>query len=182
MDRSISARAVARVPFRHAEQFLRRPPLGLFGDRYEGAPSNRCFRTHLSADAPGGLSVAHDVDIEVVAVHAEGDRVDVALRWQPSGGASLLPPFVGSIGAAPANEGGTELVLDGSYHVPLGPLGRFGDGVVGKRIARSSIDDLLQRITNRLEELTLESRVRPPQTSKPHPPDMRREARNGPTR
>lgn len=174
MHRSIRAGAEAQVPFRHAERFLRRPPLGLFGPSLDDVPSPRRFHTTLAADGPGGVSVAHGVDIEIVAVRSEEDRVEIDLRWSPTGGSSLLPPFAGTLQASGGPHASTELTLKGSYRVPLGLLGRFGDGVVGFQIARRSVGDLLDRIAARLERLTLDSRTQAQVSPAPYPPDLGR--------
>ena len=46
---------------------------------------------------------------------------------------------------------GTCLRLEGSYTVPLGAVGRFGDNVLGQRLARRSLSALLEQIAYRLE-------------------------------
>lgn len=186
MDRPIDATATANVPFRHAEVFLRRPPKGLFGDAVhdrsgDGGPARR-YRSHLSAEGPAGLEILHEVDIEVVAVRSAPESVEATVRWSPTGGGALLPSFTGTLSGAPTTDSRTHLSLSGSYSVPLGPVGRFGDGVVGKRVARQSIDDLLDRLARRLESLTTAARTRPSASPTPFPPDMRREARKEPSR
>lgn len=182
MDRPIDATAIAKVPFRHAEVFLRRPPKGLFGERVGSEDHARRYHSHLSAEGPAGLEILHDVDIEVVAVRSTPDSVEVTLRWSPTGGGTLLPSFTGTLSGAPTTDARTHLSLSGSYRVPLGPVGRFGDGVVGKRVARQSVDVLLDRLARRLESLTTAARTRPPVSPTPSPPDMRREARKEPSR
>ncbi|HEX6421348.1 MAG TPA: hypothetical protein VFZ77_22795, partial [Acidimicrobiales bacterium] len=37
------------------------------------------------------------------------------------------------------------------YTVPLGPVGRFGDGLVGRRIARQSFESFLEDTAARLD-------------------------------
>ena len=182
MDRRIDATATANVPFRHAAEFLRRPPLGMFGEHVPGAGPPHRYRTHLSVEAPGRLEVVHEVDVEVVAVRSAPDQIEVTLRWSPTGGTALLPSFTGTLSGAPTTDARTHLSLSGSYGVPLGPVGRFGDGVVGKRLARNSLDDLLDRLARRLESLTSTARTRPSVSPTPTPPDMRREARKEPSR
>ena len=46
------------------------------------------------------------------------------------------------------------MVLRGRYVVPLGSIGRFGDGVAGRRLARRSLVALLERIAVRLNAET----------------------------
>lgn len=182
MDRAIDATTTANVPFRHAEAFLRRPPMGLFGARAGSDDHARRYRSHLSAEGPAGLEILHEIDIEIVAVRTTPESVEVTLRWSPTGRGTLLPSFTGTLSGAPTTDARTHLSLSGSYRVPLGPVGRFGDGVVGKRVARRSIDDLLERLARRLEALSSAARTRPSVSPTPSPPDMRREARKEPSR
>ena len=182
MERSIDAAVTVSVPFRQAEVFLRRPPLGAYGEAVDRTDEACAYRSHLDAEAPAGLAIAHDVDIEILAVRSTSDQVEVTLRWSPTGGGTLLPSFSGTLSGAPTTEARTHLSLSGSYRVPLGPIGRFGDGVVGNRIARHSIDDFLERLGGRLETLAAASRTRPHVSPTPAPPDMRREVRQEPSR
>ena len=46
---------------------------------------------------------------------------------------------------------GTGLRLAGRYTVPLGAVGRFADGVLGHRLARRSIEMLVESFGRRLE-------------------------------
>lgn len=131
----------------------------------------------LTAGAPTGVSVSHDVDVEILAVHSDVDRVDVDLAWAPTGNRATLPSFTGTLHVASGDAATTELVLEGSYRVPLGPIGRFGDGVVGNRIAQRSTTELLERMSKRIEKLSLEASTAAQVTPTPRPPDMRREPR-----
>ncbi len=182
MDRTITAQAIARVSFRRAAEFVRKPSSGLFGDHVDSdAPSRRCFRTSMTAEAPGGMTVGHDVDVEILAIRSEEDRVDIDLAWAPTGGGSTLPSFTGTLHASRGDGLTTQLELEGSYRVPLGPLGRFGDGVMGNRVARRSVTDLLDRMATRIEARALDASTRAQVTPTPRPPDMRRESRSDTT-
>ncbi len=127
------------------------------------------------------MTVGHDVDVEILAINSEQDRVDVDLTWAPSGGRSTLPSFTGTLHATRGDGLTTQLELEGSYHVPLGPLGRFGDGVMGNRVARQSVTDLVCRMAAHIEARALDASTRAQVTPTPRPPDMRREPRSGTT-
>ena len=74
---------------------------------------------------------------------------EIRFRW--SSGTRLLPNFRGVISFR--NEATrTRIFIEGSYDAPLGLLGRFFDQLVGKRIARASLDDLGDRLKAFLEQ------------------------------
>jgi hypothetical protein len=62
----------------------------------------------------------------------------------------MMPTFTGQLEASRARPG-TRVRLNGTYTVPLGVIGRFGDGVLGRRLARRSLDTLVERLASRLE-------------------------------
>jgi hypothetical protein len=43
------------------------------------------------------------------------------------------------------------LSVAGVYTVPLGPVGRFGDGLIGRRLARQSLTAFLEDAAGRIE-------------------------------
>lgn len=73
---------------------------------------------------------------------------EVALRW--SSGSWLLPDFEGAIRLRIAALR-TVVRIEGSYRPPLGPLGALFDAVLGRSIARATLDDLLARLCAELE-------------------------------
>lgn len=46
---------------------------------------------------------------------------------------------------------GSRLTIAGSYGVPLGPIGKFGAAVVGHRLARAALDNLVEKLGRRLD-------------------------------
>jgi hypothetical protein len=80
---------------------------------------------------------------------ADGEIV-LPLSWHASGHEHLLPTFSGAIEISAAGAG-TRLRLTGRYTVPFGVVGRFGDGVLGRRVAHRSLESLVHGFACRLE-------------------------------
>jgi hypothetical protein len=72
------------------------------------------------------------------------------LGWSATGHGHLLPTFEGALEIS-KRRSLTRLRLAGEYTVPLGLLGRIGDDVFGWRVARRSLNALVERMTARLE-------------------------------
>jgi hypothetical protein len=103
--------------------------------------------------------VRHDVVVTVGATcEAEGE-LWVPLRWEPSGHRRVLPGFEGvlELDGDPDGDGRgpVGLRIRGTYDVPLGAVGRFGDGVAGRRVARQTLGLLVGELAERLDELVL---------------------------
>lgn len=73
---------------------------------------------------------------------------EIHVRW--SSRTRLLPNFRGTIRYRIAGSG-THLIVEGSYYVKFGPLGRLFDQLVGHYIAQTSMRDFTHRIANFLE-------------------------------
>jgi hypothetical protein len=73
----------------------------------------------------------------------------VALHW--NAGTRLFPDFHGELRLRIASVDETLLTLEGEYRPPLGPLGAVFDALVGRRIARSTMSELLGRIAKAME-------------------------------
>jgi hypothetical protein len=147
MERDIAATARAGLPFPSARQLLLTRPADAFAPTARG----RTFRSTVAAPLPGGVIVEHPVLVKLGRVEAEGDGVGLSVAWTADGHERLVPSFVGRLVLGPAGPGSTELTLAGAYTVPLGPVGRFGDTVVGRRIARASVEQVLDRLVRTLE-------------------------------
>ena len=82
--------------------------------------------------------------------HEVGRPHDVlAVQW--SAGTHLFPEFRGTLRLRIASVDETRLTLDGTYCPPLGPLGRAFDALIGRRIARATMADLLKRLGKAME-------------------------------
>jgi hypothetical protein len=73
----------------------------------------------------------------------------VALHW--TAGTRLFPDFHGDLRLRIASVDETLLTLEGQYRPPLGPFGAVFDVVLGRRIARSTMSELVGRIAKAME-------------------------------
>ena len=62
-----------------------------------------------------------------------------------------LPEFDGELEVTVASGEGATLRLHGFYTVPMGHIGRFGDGVIGHRLARRALTRFLDDVAARLD-------------------------------
>ena len=92
------------------------------------------------------VTVTFGLHLDVAEDGRRHDEIHVC--W--SAGTPLLPDFRGTLRFRIAGAG-TTVLIEGSYAIPLGVLGRLFDGVAGRHIARGSIGDLTRRIADALE-------------------------------
>lgn len=102
--------------------------------------------TNPTTLAAGGLH--HEVVVTLDEPEV-GDAVAVPVSWHPTDHARLFPSFLGAL-EAEASVAGTRLRIAGSYSVPLGVVGQFGDGLVGRRLAQQSLQSLLEGVAARI--------------------------------
>jgi hypothetical protein len=175
MDRQLQASASIRAPLAIAADLLRADPGAVFSDGPATDDQRRARRFTVPVGAPvgSGAAVEQLVDLEVGAVDVEGGTATVPVRWEPAGHQRLLPTFVGELVLRADGAGRTDVELHGSYRVPLGPVvGRFGDTLIGRRIARQSLGDLLGAAARRLDEV-VDRRHDDRPRSTPYHPDLR---------
>jgi hypothetical protein len=151
MHRTIEATGSSRVAFGRAEKVLLDDPGAVFGDaRSIEGKRDRRFHTDLSVDIGAGASVHQMVDVQLGVPKPVAGGFVFAVQWEATGRELLLPTFRGEL-ALLAGAPGVRLRLHGTYSVPLGAVGKFGDGVIGHRLARRSLVSVLDRLTRRLE-------------------------------
>jgi len=110
----------------------------------------RRFPTALGVDlGPGGHLEARVV-VELGAARSTADRTSLPVRWHAAGWERMFPAFSGTLEVRPDGQRST-LVLHGTYTVPLGPLGGFGDGLAGRRVARRSLAAFVEQAARRLD-------------------------------
>lgn len=151
MQRSVEASTTMRVAFTQVHKVLVEDP----GAAFSATPTAdtraiRRFALDLGVDLGAGASIHQDVIVSLGAPRSADRVLVVPVEWHASGHEHLLPTFSGELEAAAAGDR-TRLRLAGNYTVPLGVVGRFGDGVIGRRVARRSLESLVQRLAARLE-------------------------------
>ena len=97
----------------------------------------------------GGVHLTREVRIGFGPAFEEDGTFAVSVWWEAAERPHLFPTFDGALEVRRHGDG-TELRLVGSYEPPLGPVGRFADGVFGHRVVMASLDALLTRAAERL--------------------------------
>jgi hypothetical protein len=171
MERWITARTAIAMSFERASQYLMGDPSALLrGDRAIADGSG--WITALSVETRNGASVRQDVVVTLgPPCSAEGETW-VPIEWQPVAHAQLLPSFTGVVELVDGPEG-ADLAITGIYDVPLGFVGRFGDGLVGRRIAQSSIRTLLDGMARKLRGVEADELVHASWRPAPYPISLR---------
>lgn len=154
MEREIQATTSVRSPLAKAYDVFRDDPGAAFapGTATSEERRNRRFVVGLAAPVGSGAAIDHDVELRVGTPTIDDSEARVPIDWTPTGHQRLLPEFHGVLVLRTEGRGRTSLELRGSYAVPLGPVGRFGDAVVGRRIGRTSVAALLERLARNLDQ------------------------------
>lgn len=154
MEGLLEASARVSTPFERAGGLLVADPKLIVGDCEQVSDRHDRVRSALVVEmtVPPGLreQLLVEVLVRLGPVCARPGRVSLPLSWQARGWPRLFPTFDGSLDAA-ADADGTVLSLRGTYSVPLGPLGRFGDGLAGRRLARHAGSSFLEQAARRVE-------------------------------
>lgn len=152
MKGSIQATTMIGLTFAQARQALLDDPATVLGKG--STVQGTCLATFsmdLDVDLGSGASVHQEVTVQIGAPGSTDESMLVLpMKWRASEREHLLPVFDGTLDLSEAPLG-TQIRLGGTYTVPLGLLGRFGDGVLGRRLARLSIGALVERVAARLE-------------------------------
>jgi len=137
---------VARCPFSvahdYAEEYLREA---------EHEVEVRVPLRDLIRSVPGQ---AHKAVKLVFALHpdeTEGGRGHDAMMIEWHAGTRLFPDFHGTLRLRIATVESTRLTFEGAYRPPLGQVGVAFDALIGRRIARATMRELLDRIADALE-------------------------------
>jgi hypothetical protein len=108
----------------------------------------------------------------VFAMHpdeTEEGRIHDAMLIEWTAGTRLFPDFHGTLRLRIDSVESTLLTLEGSYRPPFGAAGRVFNWLIGRRIARSTMRELLERLALAMEQRELDYRsngdARPPSGS-----------------
>jgi hypothetical protein len=150
MERSLEASTAISVAFGRVRKVLLADPGVVFGDT-ETVDDRRArrFGADLAVGLGGGAAVHQQVTLQLGAPRSVGSDLVVPLAWHPRGRQRWLPSFRGVLCASP-DRMGTRLRVQGTYSVPLGVVGRLGDDVIGHRLARRSLGDLVDEFGRRV--------------------------------
>lgn len=143
MRRTISSRVPIAVSFDTAVDLLVRDPIRfIVGDPASGDAGTVELPASLA-----GIEVAQRVHVTVGPPSSREDDLVVGLRWDPLARSRVLPSFEGVLSVVQAEP--AVLELHGSYDVPLAMVGAFGDGLIGHRVARATLERLLEAMAGR---------------------------------
>lgn len=152
MDRPIEASTTIPAPFDDTRALLAEDPGPVLCETCtEEERRERRFRAALAVDLGGGMSVQQEVTLRVGTVQPRDDSVVVPVTWEATGHHHMLPSLDGVLEVSDAG-GATRLSLRGSYRLPMGAVGRFGDAVGGRRLARLSVGAFVEQLGARLDE------------------------------
>jgi hypothetical protein len=105
------------------------------------------LRVRIAEARRDGLSVDHDVIVRFRRGRDAQNLNDTFyVDWVPSGDGPY-PTFTGFMNVYPENDPRfSRLEIDGTYIPPGGLLGRVFDAAVGRRMARTSVADFVNRL------------------------------------
>jgi hypothetical protein len=151
MERTVEASTTVRAPFERAREVLVDDCGCVVAERVTPQERrDRCFHTVLGVEIGAGGGLHQEVVVDVGAARAIDASVVLPVRWHAAGRERLFPTFAGDL-VVTGEDPGSRLVLRGTYAVPLGLLGRFGDGVAGRRLTHRSLSSFLEQAASRLD-------------------------------
>jgi hypothetical protein len=152
VKRAIEASTTMSLPFELVRQVLADDPGAMVAEIV--TPEDRAarrFRSSLGVDLGAGGAVRQAVEIEIGSPQVSDSVMSLPLHWRATGRDRLFPVFEGHLTASPAEGDATLLMVAGTYTVPLGPVGRFGDGLIGRRLARQSLTSFVEDVARRID-------------------------------
>ena len=147
MERTIEAVTRLRASIHQVQVLLLFDLHRLFGVTDEDSGE---LRSTLVVEAGAGPSIHQEVTVELGSLRSQGGTLALAVSCEPTAWQRLFPSFAGELEVSPQGPG-TSVRLRGTYGVPLGPLGRFGDGIAGRRMARQSLSAFLEQVARRMD-------------------------------
>jgi hypothetical protein len=173
VERKLEARQDVRAGLEQVREVLVRDARTVLTEGRAGHEiSRRQYTVTLTADLGTSAGVRHDVLVELGPPVFEADEARWPLHWEPVTHRRALPVFTGEL-VARRTPAGTDVILTGTYRPPLGVAGSLGDSVLGRRVARSTAENLLAQIVERIEHQVAHEQgsggIRPAD----YPPDLR---------
>ena len=150
MEHFIEACASIDLSFEACSDFLSGDVDKLFDDIPTAGPRGDDLQTVLSINLGAGATVRQQVTLDVGQPRATRRVLVRNVAWRATGHGRYLPRFSGQLEALPDGPR-TKLRLSGAYTVPLGVVGKFGDSVLGHRLAAQSLQTLIESVGARIE-------------------------------
>ena len=106
----------------------------------------------------GGIGVKTDINIivksveEKVAEPGSGPITKLLLEWAATALPSLFPLMKGELSIYPLTSTETQLDFSGIYELPLGPVGKTLNAIVGHRIAEVSVHRFVDDVAGYLRQ------------------------------
>ena len=121
-----------------------------FADRMHGR-NDGVFEVRTPLAHTGGLRFQKDVTVHVRYERDAGPAGrHLIVHWEPRDGGPF-PAFHGAIVASPEGEQEARITIGGDYAPPGGWAGAVFDILVGRRIARRTLHDLLDELAQAME-------------------------------
>lgn len=155
-DRRLYTYEYVDVPYDDVTQLLAEDAAGVLQAATDTAASHADEVVARLTVEVAGFEVGRDVEIEVGEFQpVEIMHVEVPLRWHAQDSEALFPSMSASLEVrmVPVDTRRTQLVLNGSYEVPLGPVGAAIDVVAGHHVAEATVHRFVQDIAERLEQV-----------------------------
>jgi hypothetical protein len=144
--RDLSLSISVRAPSGFAVAFLNTYVRDLGGTGGDSILPMRYTITQLA-----GLTLERDVTVRVEYVSQAGNVPAVLnIAWEPDAG--LFPSFSGKLYATETGKESCTLTIEGTYDAPGGVAGQLFDAVIGVRIARGTIEQLLAQFRDAIED------------------------------
>ena len=148
MERGLEASVRIEAEPEPVIEILSRDPAGILTGM--PSPDTGAFAAEIAVDLGGGTSLAHEVDVAFGRLPDDGAVGRFGLSWRARDHQGALPAFGGDLEVHPDGKG-SRLRLSGHYSLPLGPVGVFGDRLLGHRIARRSVQAFLEAAGARID-------------------------------
>ena len=150
MEHMIDVSVNVHGVFERARNVLIDDPASVLAERRPTTEQHpRTFRADLAVELTGGMSVHHEVLIEVGLPKSSDGSLRLPIQWKATGRGELFPTFSGEVEAV-STRAGTRLRLVGICTFPLGWIGRFGDERLGGRAAERSLSKYVEDVAARL--------------------------------
>lgn len=98
----------------------------------------------------GGPGVAKTVLLDLKKPMRSASSTTIPLVWWATGTPGLFPTMDAELTVAPVGDSLTQVLFQGSYQPPLGPVGRLLDRAVLHRFAEMSVKDFVDRIVEQV--------------------------------